>query len=93
MQRGWKKLIKLLINVLLAISDEDKMAWTSYHEKRFNTDFAWDNNSLSQADTVSSVPRLTDKNMVRESISKTKNRKAARPSGVVLEIVKVAGEL
>ena len=60
--------MKLLINVLLAISDEGKMAWTSYHEKHFNTDFALDNNSLSQADTVSSVPRLTDDNMVRESI-------------------------
>ena len=29
-----------------------KMAWKSYHEKLSNTQFAWDKNSLSQADTV-----------------------------------------
>ena len=47
---------------------------------------------MSQADTVSSVPRLKDKNMVRESISKMKNENAAGSSGVVSEMVKEVGE-
>ena len=38
---------------------------------------------LPQADTVSGVLRLVDRDMVRESISKMKNRKAAGPPGVV----------
>ena len=57
-----------------------------------NTEFAWDRNSLSQADTVSDIPCLSDKDMVRKSVSKIKKEKAARPSGVVSEIVKAAGE-
>ena len=57
-----------------------------------NIEFIWDRNSLSQSDTVSSVPCLTEKDMIRESISKTKSRKAARPSSAVSEIVKAARE-
>ena len=57
-----------------------------------NTEFTWDRNSLSQADTITSIPYSIDKDMVRESISKKKNRKAAGLSGVVSEMVKTAGE-
>ena len=57
-----------------------------------NTEFAWDRNSLSQADTVSDIPCLSDKDMVRKSVSKIKKEKAAGPSGAVSEIVKAAGE-
>ena len=70
--------------MILTVSDEDKeIAWKSHQEKLFITEFAWDRNSLSQTDTVSSIPCLIDKGMVRESISKTKNEKNAGPSGVV----------
>ena len=47
---------------------------------------------MSQADTVSDVPCLSDKGMVRESISKIKNEKAAGPPGVASEMVKTAQE-
>ena len=57
-----------------------------------NTEFTWDRNSLSQADTITSIPYSIDKDMVRESISKKKNGKAAELSGVVSEMVKTAGE-
>ena len=57
-----------------------------------NTVFSWDRNSLYQEDTFSGVPHLREKDMVRESISKMKNGKAAGPSDVVSEIVKTAGE-
>ena len=48
-------------------------------------EFACDRDSLSQADTFSGVPHL---NVVRESISKIKNGKAAGPPSVVSEMVK-----
>ena len=48
-----------------------------------NTEFAWDGNSLSQADTITSVPYSIDKDTVRESISKIKNGKTAELPGVV----------
>ena len=38
------------------------------------------------------VPCLVDKDMIRESISKMKNWKAAGPSSLVSEMVKAAGE-
>ena len=33
-----------------------KIAWKNYYEKLLNTEFIWDRNSLSQADTASSAP-------------------------------------
>ena len=63
-----------------------------YHEQILNTEFAWDRNSLSQADTITSIPCSIDKDTVRESISKIKNGKAAELSGVVSEMVQTAGE-
>ena len=47
---------------------------------------------MSQADTITSIPCSIDKDMVRESISKIKNGKAAELSGAVSEMVKTAGE-
>ena len=47
---------------------------------------------MSQADTVSSVPNLIERDMVKESISKPKSEKAAAPSGVLSEMVRAAGE-
>ena len=47
---------------------------------------------MSHADTINSIPCSIDKDMLRESISKIKNGKAAGLSGVVSEMVKTAGE-
>ena len=60
--------------------------------RSFWTDLAWDRNNLIQEDTMSSVPLLIDKDMLRESISKMKDGKAGTPSGLASEIVKAAGE-
>ena len=73
----------------MAVNDEDKKI---AYEKLLNTEFAWGRNSLSQADTVSSVSRLMDKDIVRESIIKMKYGKAGGPTGVVSEMVKTPGE-
>ena len=63
---------------LLAVKDEyKKIASKNYYEKLLNIEFARDMNSLSQVDTVSGVPHLIDKSMVRVLISKMKNAKEA----------------
>ena len=72
LQRGWSKLIKILLVSKIFVDEEKKRAWKIYHEKLLNTVFAWDRNSLSQADTITSIPCSIDKGMVRESISKIK---------------------
>ena len=61
------------------VSDEDKkIAWKSYQKKLYNTEFAWDRNSLTQAYTVIGVFCLKD-NMIRELFSKMKIGKATGP--------------
>ena len=45
---------------------------------------------MSQAYKVSDGPCLKNKDIVKESINKLKNRKAAGPSGVVSEVMKAA---
>ena len=72
---------------LLTVTDEDKkIVWKSCHEKLLNTEFVWDRNSLIKTKTWS------DKDMVRESVSKIKNGKAAGPTDLVSETVKTKGE-
>ena len=66
------------------------MDWKSY-EKLLITEFVLGRNSSSHVDTVNNVPHLIDKDMIRELISKMKNRKAAGPSGLVSEMIKSAG--
>ena len=74
---------------VLAVSDEDKeIAWKSYQEKPLNTEIVWDRKMFPQANTVSGVPRLIEKDIVRESTSKAKYGKVARPSGLVPEMVR-----
>ena len=47
---------------ILAVRDEDKkMPLKSYLEKPLNTEFQWNRNDFPQADTVSFVPPLIDK--------------------------------
>ena len=92
LQRGWSTVIRILLMGKIFIHEEKKRTWKTYHEKLLNTEFAWDRNSLFQADTITIISYSIDKDMVRESISKKKNRKAAGLSGVVSEMVKTAGE-
>ena len=88
------KIAKRMVKTNQDIIDEEKKnAWKTYHEKLLNTEFAWDRNNLSQADANNTIPSSIDKDMVRESISKTKNGKAVELSGVVSEMVKTAGEV
>ena len=74
------------------INEEKKRAWKSYHDKLINTEFSWDRNSLSHADTITSIPCSIDRDMLRESISKIENGKAPGLSDVVSEMVKTAGK-
>lgn len=47
---------------------------------------------MFQADTLSSVPSVIDKDMTRGSINKMENGKAAGLSSLVLQVVKSTGE-
>ena len=66
-----------------------KIASKCHHKNLFNTEFAWHEKSFSEADTISIVHDLIDKDIFRELISKLESAKVA---GFVSEIVKSAGE-
>ena len=55
-------------------------------------EFTWYKNNLSQADTVSGVPCLIEKDMLKESVSNMENGKIAGLSRVVSEMIKAAGK-
>ena len=50
------KLIMILLVSKIFIDEEKKRAWKIYYEKLLDTEFAWDSNNLSQADTIISIP-------------------------------------
>ena len=78
---------------MLTVSNVDKkITWKGCHGKFLNTHFAHDRNSCSGVDTVIGVHHLIDKDMVKELISKIKNRKALGPSRLVSDMVKSAIE-
>lgn len=64
---------------LEVIDGDQKIARKRYHDKFL------DNNRFSEVDTVRSIHRLIDKNLIGESSSKIKNGRAAGPAGFVSE--------
>lgn len=52
----------------------------SYHEKILSKELAWDKKSFSKTDTFSGPHCLTEKDILRELISKMKNGKTVQPS-------------
>ena len=42
LQRGWSKLIVILLVSKIITDEEKKRAWKSCHEKLLNTEFVWD---------------------------------------------------
>lgn len=76
---------------VLAVKDKyTKIARKGHYEKLLNTEFEQDRNTLFQADIVSDIPSLIEKDMVRESVSTMENEKATGASGVMSEMVQTA---
>ena len=77
--------------IVVKVRDK-KVAWQSYYEDLLNTEYEWRKTSLSRSEPVRGVASFIDKHMVREAVRKMKYDKAARPSGIVTEMIKAAGE-
>ena len=57
-----------------------------------NTEFSWDRENLEVPEAVSGPAIIIEKEMVRDAVSKKKQGKAARPSGVIAEMLKAAAQ-
>lgn len=59
----------------------------SYHEMILSKELAWDKNSFSKTDTISGLHCLTEKDILRELISKMKIGKTVEPSNLKTQMV------
>ena len=66
--------------------------WRKYFEKLLNEEFDWNRNSLDMVDAVCGPAELLSVDEVKLAIAKAKSGKAAGPSGVMVDMLKVSGK-
>ena len=76
----------------MSMSEEAKQnAWAEHYERLLNFEFDWDPDHLSNEPLLDGPPIPITIDMVK-AISKMKSGKAAGPSGIVVEMIKAAGD-
>ena len=77
----------------MSMSEEAKQnAWAEHYERLLNVEFDWDPDHLSNEPPLEGPPIPITIDMVKKVISKMKSGKAAGPSGIVVEMIKAAGD-
>ena len=77
----------------MSMSEEAKQnAWAEHYERLLNVEFDWDPDHLSNEPPLEGPPIPITNDMVKKAISKMKSGKAAGPSGIVVEMIKAAGD-
>ena len=77
----------------MSMSEEAKQnAWAEHYERLLNVEFDWDPDHLSNEPPLEGPPIPITIDMVMKAISKMKSGKAAGPSGIVVELIKAAGD-
>ena len=77
----------------MSMSEEAKQnAWAEHYERLLNVEFDWDPDHLSNESPLEGPPIPITIDMVKKAISKMKSGKAAGPSGIVVEMIKAAGD-
>ena len=77
----------------MSMSEEAKQnAWAEHYERLLNVEFDRDPDHLSNEPLLEGPPILITIDMVKKAISKMKSGKAAGPSGIVVEMIKAAGD-
>ena len=77
----------------MSMSEEAKQnAWAEHYERLLNVEFDWDPDHLSNEPPLECPPIPITIDMVKKAISKMKSGKAAGPSGIVVEMIKAAGD-
>ena len=77
----------------MSMSKEAKQnAWAEHYERLLNVEFDWDPDHLSNEPPLEGPPIQITIDMVKKAISKMKLGKAAGPSGIVVEMIKAAGD-
>ena len=78
----------------MSVSDDSKqLAWLEHYQRLLNAEFDWDPNHLSDEPPVEGPPIPITIDRVKKSISQMKAGKALGPSGIVVEIIRAAGDM
>ena len=77
----------------MSMNEEAKQnAWAEHYERLLNVEFDLDPHHLSNEPQLEGRPIPITIDMVKKAISKVKSGKAAGPSGIVVEMIKAAGD-
>ena len=78
----------------MSMSDDSKQkAWLEHCQRLLNAEFDWDPNYLSDESPVDGPPIPITIDMVKKAISQMKAGKALGPSGIVVEMIRAAGDM
>ena len=78
----------------MSMSDDSKQkAWLEHYQRLLNAEFDWDPNHLSDESPVEGPPIPITIDMVKSAISQMKAGKAPGPSGIVVEMIRAAGDM
>ena len=73
--------------------DSKHKAWLEHYQRLLNFEFDWDPDHLSYQPPVEGPPIPITTNMVKKAFSQMKAGKAPGPSGIVLEMIRAAGDM
>ena len=79
---------------VMSMSEDSKQkAWLEHYQRLLNVEFDWDPDHLSYQPPVEGlqIPITTD--MVKKAISQMKAGKPPGPSGIVVEMIRAAGDM
>ena len=79
-------------NEMSMSEDSKQKAWSEHYQRLLNAEFDWDPNHLSDESPVEGPPIPVTIDMVKKAISQMKAGKALGPSGIVVEMIRAAGD-
>ena len=74
-------------------AEEMQKAWLEHYQRFLNAEFNWDPNHLSEESPVEGPPIPITIDMVKKAITQMKAGKAPGPSGIVVELIRAAGDM
>ena len=78
----------------MSMSEDSKQkAWLEHYQRLLNIEFDWNPDHLSYQPPVEGPPIPITIDMVKKAISQMKVRKASGPSGIVMEMIRAAGDM
>ena len=87
-----EKCIRMDGGKLALTLDEKLSAWQAHYDRLLNEEFTWDPDTLSNELPVQGPAIEITTEMVSTAILKMKSGKAAGPSGIIIEMIKAAGD-